>query len=108
VGIPHKKITGRRREPRRHTLQNGIDYNMVQYHSIIVYSDKSVTEIGALMLTTYHFNPFSWKLNVEGCGGDEYLNGHHYCACSSETTFGNFGTLNAHCVSCVRHLSLKG
>ncbi|PSN30904.1 hypothetical protein C0J52_18573 [Blattella germanica] len=30
VGIPHKKITGRRREPRRHTLQNGIDYNMLK------------------------------------------------------------------------------
>ncbi|KAJ4436128.1 hypothetical protein ANN_18755 [Periplaneta americana] len=30
VGIPHKKMTGRRREPRRHTLQNGIDYNMLK------------------------------------------------------------------------------
>ncbi|KAJ9587698.1 hypothetical protein L9F63_018878 [Diploptera punctata] len=30
VGIPHKKVTGRRREPRRHTLQNGIDYNMLK------------------------------------------------------------------------------
>lgn len=50
MGIPHKKITGRRREPRRHTLQNGIDYNMVQYESIIIDSDKSSNiEIGALM-----------------------------------------------------------
>ncbi|XP_067003053.1 suppressor APC domain-containing protein 2 isoform X2 [Anabrus simplex] len=30
VGIPHKKTTARRREPRRHTLQNGIDYNMLK------------------------------------------------------------------------------
>lgn len=29
IGIPLKKNTVRRREPRRHTLQNGIDYNMV-------------------------------------------------------------------------------
>ncbi|XP_046400681.1 suppressor APC domain-containing protein 2 [Ischnura elegans] len=28
--FPHKKVTGRRREPRRHTLQNGIDYNMLK------------------------------------------------------------------------------
>lgn len=27
----HKKTNGRRREPRRHTLQNGIDYNMVSW-----------------------------------------------------------------------------
>ncbi|XP_034254860.1 suppressor APC domain-containing protein 2 isoform X2 [Thrips palmi] len=26
----HKRSTGRRREPRRHTLQNGIDYNMLK------------------------------------------------------------------------------
>lgn len=29
--VQHKKVTGRRREPRRHTLQNGIDYNMVSF-----------------------------------------------------------------------------
>lgn len=29
-GLPPKKTMGRRREPRRHTLQNGIDYNMVK------------------------------------------------------------------------------
>lgn len=28
--VQHKKVTGRRREPRRHTLQNGIDYNMLK------------------------------------------------------------------------------
>jgi len=27
---PHKKTNARRREPRRHTLQNGIDYNMLK------------------------------------------------------------------------------
>ncbi|XP_054274906.1 suppressor APC domain-containing protein 2 [Macrosteles quadrilineatus] len=27
---PHKKTSNRRREPRRHTLQNGIDYNMLK------------------------------------------------------------------------------
>lgn len=32
-GELHKKAaSGRRREPRRHTLQNGIDYNMVMAH----------------------------------------------------------------------------
>ncbi|XP_011315317.1 suppressor APC domain-containing protein 2 [Fopius arisanus] len=30
IGIPLKKNTVRRREPRRHTLQNGIDYNLVK------------------------------------------------------------------------------
>ena len=51
MGIPHKKITGRRREPRRHTLQNGIDYNMVQYQNISIDVDKSSNiEIGALTL----------------------------------------------------------
>jgi len=55
VGIPHKKITGRRREPRRHTLQNGIDYNMVQYQSISIDADKSSNiEIGALMSAKSH------------------------------------------------------
>ncbi|KAF6202021.1 hypothetical protein GE061_004417 [Apolygus lucorum] len=29
-GVGHKKTNGRRREPRRHTLQNGIDYNMLK------------------------------------------------------------------------------
>ncbi|XP_063236048.1 suppressor APC domain-containing protein 2 [Bacillus rossius redtenbacheri] len=29
-GIAYKKTTSRRREPRRHTLQNGIDYNMLK------------------------------------------------------------------------------
>ena len=29
-GLQPKKMMGRRREPRRHTLQNGIDYNMVK------------------------------------------------------------------------------
>ncbi|KAG8263362.1 negative regulation of protein localization to cell cortex [Homalodisca vitripennis] len=28
--LPHKKGSSRRREPRRHTLQNGIDYNMLK------------------------------------------------------------------------------
>ncbi|XP_046997370.1 suppressor APC domain-containing protein 2 isoform X1 [Schistocerca americana] len=28
--VPHKKTSVRRREPRRHTLQNGIDYNMLK------------------------------------------------------------------------------
>ena len=31
VDLQAKKSLGRRREPRRHTLQNGIDYNMVKY-----------------------------------------------------------------------------
>ncbi|KAJ8896949.1 hypothetical protein PR048_002295, partial [Dryococelus australis] len=30
VAVAHKKTTSRRREPRRHTLQNGIDYNMLK------------------------------------------------------------------------------
>ncbi|XP_071449890.1 suppressor APC domain-containing protein 2 [Hetaerina americana] len=30
AAFPHKKVSGRRREPRRHTLQNGIDYNMLK------------------------------------------------------------------------------
>lgn len=30
LAIQPKKSTGRRREPRRHTLQNGIDYNMMK------------------------------------------------------------------------------
>ncbi|XP_043285836.1 suppressor APC domain-containing protein 2 isoform X2 [Venturia canescens] len=30
AGLPPKKMIGRRREPRRHTLQNGIDYNMMK------------------------------------------------------------------------------
>lgn len=29
--VQNKKSQNRRREPRRHTLQNGIDYNMVKY-----------------------------------------------------------------------------
>lgn len=31
ISVQHKKSLGRRREPRRHTLQNGIDYNMVNH-----------------------------------------------------------------------------
>ncbi|XP_076170082.1 suppressor APC domain-containing protein 2 isoform X1 [Ptiloglossa arizonensis] len=30
IGLQPKKILNRRREPRRHTLQNGIDYNMMK------------------------------------------------------------------------------
>lgn len=30
VSAAHKRSSGRRREPRRHTLQNGIDYNMLK------------------------------------------------------------------------------
>lgn len=30
LGVQQKKLLGRRKEPRRHTLQNGIDYNMVK------------------------------------------------------------------------------
>ncbi|XP_024940979.1 suppressor APC domain-containing protein 2 isoform X3 [Cephus cinctus] len=30
LGLQQKKLLGRRREPRRHTLQNGIDYNMMK------------------------------------------------------------------------------
>ncbi|XP_012279475.1 suppressor APC domain-containing protein 2 isoform X2 [Orussus abietinus] len=30
IGLQPKKVVGRRREPRRHTLQNGIDYNMMK------------------------------------------------------------------------------
>ncbi|XP_070149628.1 suppressor APC domain-containing protein 2 isoform X2 [Polyergus mexicanus] len=30
LGLQSKKPSGRRREPRRHTLQNGIDYNMMK------------------------------------------------------------------------------
>lgn len=33
LGLQSKKPSGRRREPRRHTLQNGIDYNMVKMFS---------------------------------------------------------------------------
>lgn len=29
--VQNKKSPSRRREPRRHTLQNGIDYNMVHF-----------------------------------------------------------------------------
>lgn len=35
VDMNAKKALSRRREPRRHTLQNGIDYNMVKYILII-------------------------------------------------------------------------
>lgn len=33
IALQPKKVSNRRREPRRHTLQNGIDYNMVKMFS---------------------------------------------------------------------------
>lgn len=40
VGNGHKRNTTRRREPRRHTLQNGIDYNMVidTFYSLLIFA----------------------------------------------------------------------
>lgn len=78
MGIPHKKITGRRREPRRHTLQNGIDYNMVQYQNISIDVDKSSNiEIGALMSAKSHITLLCGNKMLRGCECDEYLNGCH-------------------------------
>jgi hypothetical protein len=39
----HKKMNSRRREPRRHTLQNGIDCNMVKIESFGFYICSSYT-----------------------------------------------------------------
>lgn len=38
AGLPPKKMLGRRREPRRHTLQNGIDYNMVMHFFFVPFT----------------------------------------------------------------------
>lgn len=54
-GNLYKKSGGRRREPRRHTLQNGIDYNMVNcliknntysfFANVVLFVDKFVTQL---------------------------------------------------------------
>jgi hypothetical protein len=61
-------MTGRRRDPRRHTLQNGIDYNMVYRSNITDSIEASCLGSGALTLThlyvygtRYHYAT-SWKV----------------------------------------------
>lgn len=54
----NKKSPSRHREPRRHTLQNGIDYNMVKHISIqgfpIKYCNDTILMRGSVGNPKYH------------------------------------------------------